>query len=144
MSTPERPAQGRSYAGDITPRQAWALLSDDSAATLVDVRTDAEWRFVGLPDLSGLGRDVVCIEWVDATGKLNENFARDLAARVPAGPVVLLCRSGQRSIGAAEAATAAGITPAYNVLDGFEGHLDAQGHRGGSGWRAAGLPWRQS
>ncbi|MGZ4527583.1 MAG: rhodanese-like domain-containing protein, partial [Mycobacterium sp.] len=58
-------------------------------------------------------------------------------------PVIFLCRSGQRSIGAAEAATAVGIAPAYNVLDGFEGHLDAHGHRGETGWRAIGLPWRQ-
>lgn len=133
-----------SYAGDITPQQAWAILTDNPAATLVDVRTEAEWRFVGLPDLSGLSREVVCIEWVDTAGKLNENFAGDLLERVPAGPVVLLCRSGNRSIPAAEAATAAGITPAYNVLDGFEGNLDEHGHRGGSGWRAVGLPWKQS
>ena len=59
-------------------------------------------------------------------------------------PVVFLCRSGNRSIGAAEAATEAGIAPSYNVLDGFEGNLDSDGHRGGTGWRAIGLPWRQS
>ena len=59
-------------------------------------------------------------------------------------PVVFLCRSGNRSIGAAEAATAAGIAPSYNMLDGFEGHLDETGHRGTTGWRAVGLPWKQS
>jgi rhodanese-related sulfurtransferase len=144
VSTPENPARRRSYAGDITPQQAWAILREDPAAALVDVRTEAEWRFVGVPDLSSLGRDVLCIEWVDVTGRPNANFARDLMAQVSAGPLVLLCRSGQRSIGAAEAATAAGITPAYNVLDGFEGQLDRLGHRGGTGWRAIGLPWKQS
>ncbi len=133
-----------SYAGDTTPQQAWELLSDNPAAVLVDVRTDAEWRFVGVPDLSGLGRDVVYLEWVDVAGKPNENFAADLTDRVPAGPVVFLCRSGNRSIPAAKTATAAGITPAYNVLDGFEGNLDEHGHRGGTGWRAIGLPWKQS
>jgi rhodanese-related sulfurtransferase len=133
-----------SYAGDITPQQAWELLGDNPAAVLVDVRTDAEWRFVGVPDLSSLGRDVVYIEWIDGTGRRNENFARDLVVRVAGGPVVFLCRSGNRSIPAAEAATAAGIAPAYNVLDGFEGHLDARGHRGATGWRAVGLPWKQS
>lgn len=133
-----------SYAGDITPQQAWAILSDDPAATLIDVRTDAEWRFVGLPDLSGLGRTVVCIEWVHSDGTPNADFAREVADRVPAGPAVFLCRSGNRSIPAAEIATALGITPSYNVLDGFEGQLDAQGHRGGTGWRAVGLPWAQS
>lgn len=144
MSTPERPVHRPGYAGDITPEQAWSILSDNPAATLVDVRTDAEWRFVGVPDLAGLHREVVYLEWVDVTGKPNENFTRDLLDRVAAGPVVLLCRSGNRSIPAAEAATAAGLTPAYNVLDGFEGNLDERGHRGASGWRAVGLPWKQS
>jgi rhodanese-related sulfurtransferase len=133
-----------SYAGDITPEQAWALLRDNPTATLIDVRTDAEWRFVGLPDLSGLDREVVCIEWVHSDGSPNVNFAHELAARVSAGPAVFLCRSGNRSIPAAETATAAGIAPSYNVLDGFEGQLDEHAHRGGSGWRAVGLPWQQS
>lgn len=135
------------YAGDITPQQAWELLSENPDAVLVDVRTDAEWRFVGVPDLSGLGRDVVYIEWNRADGTRNENFVDELLDRVPARddrPVVFLCRSGNRSIGAAEAATEVGIKPSYNVLDGFEGHLDQAGHRGGTGWRAIGLPWRQS
>ena len=138
-----------SYAGDITPQQAWQLLSDNPHAVLVDVRTDAEWRFVGVPDLSSLGRDVVYIEWNTAGGSRNANFVDELKERVqPAAvdqerPVIFLCRSGNRSIGAAEVATQLGITPAYNVLDGFEGHLDARGHRGESGWRAVGLPWKQ-
>ncbi|UCZ59960.1 rhodanese-like domain-containing protein [Mycolicibacterium phocaicum] len=136
-----------SYAGDITPQQAWELLSENPEAVLVDCRTDAEWRWVGVPDISSLGRDVVYIEWVSNDGKRNTGFVDDLlAAGVTPGerPVVFLCRSGNRSIGAAEAATAAGIGPSYNVLDGFEGHLDEQGHRGRSGWRAIGLPWVQS
>jgi len=136
-----------SYAGDITPLQAWKMLSDNPRAVLVDVRTDAEWRFVGVPDLSSIGRDVVYIEWNTTNGTHNENFAAELRDRIPPGdeerPVVFLCRSGNRSIGAAETATAAGITPAYNVLHGFEGHLDADGHRGETGWRADGLPWIQ-
>jgi len=138
-----------SYAGDITPVQAWKLLSDNPRAVLVDVRTDAEWRFVGVPDLSSLGREVVFIEWNTSDGRHNENFAGELRDRIaPAAadaerPVIFLCRSGQRSIGAAEAATATGITPSYNVLDGFEGHLNANGHRGETGWRAIGLPWKQ-
>jgi rhodanese-related sulfurtransferase len=146
-------AQGRSYAGDITPLEAWKLLSDNPQAVLVDVRTDAEWRFVGVPDLSSLGRAVVYIEWNTSDGKYNENFVAELRDRIPpsdtaaAGqgerPVVFLCRSGHRSIGAAEVATEAGIAPSYNVLDGFEGHLNAQGHRGETGWRATGLPWKQ-
>ncbi len=140
-----------SYAGDITPEQAWKLLSDNPAAVLVDCRTEAEWRFVGVADLASLDREVVYIEWNSTDGRRNENFVADLtsagvAADDDAGerPVIFLCRSGNRSIGAAEAATAAGIAPSYNVLDGFEGNLDESGHRGATGWRAIGLPWKQS
>ncbi len=140
-------ASEHSYAGDLTPEQAWKLLSENPETVLVDVRTDAEWRFVGVPDLAGLGRDVVYIEWNDTDGRPNENFVADLLEHVPAGgdrPVVFLCRSGNRSIGAAEAATKAGVSPSYNVLDGFEGQLDDHRHRGGRGWRAVGLPWTQT
>ncbi|ORW74377.1 sulfurtransferase [Mycobacterium riyadhense] len=123
------------------------MLSDNPEAVLVDVRTDAEWRFVGVPDLSSLGREVVFIEWSTSDGKHNDDFLDELKDRISAGqqerPVIFLCRSGNRSIGAAEVATAAGIAPSYNVLDGFEGHLNAQGHRGDDGWRAVGLPWKQ-
>lgn len=154
MSVPDRttappvpdasPAEG--YAGDITPRQAWDLLQRDPSAVLVDVRTDAEWRFVGIPDVSSTGREPVLTQWVDVAGRPNSSFVTELAAAgVTADrPVVFLCRSGARSIGAAQAATAAGLGPAYNVLEGFEGALDAAGHRGSDGWRAAGLPWTQS
>lgn len=136
-----------SYAGDITPEEAWRLLNENPDAVLVDVRTDAEWKWVGVPDLSGLGRQVVFIEWNRTDGTRNENFVAELqAAGVQPGerPVIFLCRSGNRSIGSAEAATAVGIGPSYNVLDGFEGQLDEQRHRGGNGWRALGLPWVQS
>jgi rhodanese-related sulfurtransferase len=135
------------YAGDITPEEAWKLLVDDSEAVLVDCRTSAEWRFVGVPDLDGLDREVVYVEWNTTDGKHNDAFVDELiASGVTPGqrPVIFLCRSGNRSIGAAEAATAAGIAPSFNVLDGFEGNLDAEGHRGGTGWKAVGLPWRQS
>jgi rhodanese-related sulfurtransferase len=136
-----------SYAGDITPLEAWKLLSDNPDAVLVDVRTDAEWRFVGVPDLSGLGREALFIEWNTSDGRHNDNFADELREQVDdAGadrPVIFLCRSGQRSIGAARAATEIGITPAYNVLEGFEGHGDAHGHGRETGWRATGLPWKR-
>ncbi|HKV18674.1 MAG TPA: rhodanese-like domain-containing protein [Mycobacterium sp.] len=135
------------YAGDITPEEAWKILNDDPQAVLVDCRTDAEWRFVGVPDLTELGREVVYIEWNRTDGSRNDGFVDDLvAAGVEPGdrPVVFLCRSGNRSIGAAEAATAAGIAPSYNVLDGFEGDLDDDKHRGRTGWKAVGLPWKQS
>ena len=67
-----------SYAGDITPLEAWKLLSDNPRAVLVDVRTDAEWRFVGVPDLASLGRDVVYIEWNKTDGARNERFLAEL------------------------------------------------------------------
>ncbi|MFN0141972.1 MAG: rhodanese-like domain-containing protein [Mycobacterium sp.] len=135
-----------SYAGDISPRDSWKLLSENVDAVLVDCRTKAEWTFVGVPELTTVGREVVFVEWNTAGGH-NDNFVTDLiAAGVTPGerPVIFLCRSGNRSIPAAQAATAAGIAPSYNMLDGFEGQLDAHGHRGGTGWRADGLPWKQS
>ncbi|MBH0778137.1 rhodanese-like domain-containing protein [Nocardia bovistercoris] len=137
-----------SYAGDITPSQAWEILRDNENAVLVDVRTEAEWRFVGVPDTSGIDRPTHLIEWVDSNGARNPRFAdqlgKALEGRGADAPVVFLCRSGQRSANAATIATQLGIAPSYNVVQGFEGGLDATGHRGGEGWRADGLPWRQS
>lgn len=130
----------------MTPQESWALLNENPDAVLVDVRTDAEWKWVGVPDLSSVGRQPVFVEWVRSNGQRNDSFVADLMAAGIVGqrPVIFLCRSGNRSIPAAESATAAGIGPAFNMLDGFEGQLDLQGHRGGTGWRAAGLPWKQS
>lgn len=136
-----------SYAGDLTPPEAWTLLQTDPEATLVDVRSEAEWAFVGLPDVTPLGKSVVTVAWNHwPDGTRNESFVDDLRAAgvTGTGPVVFLCRSGARSRAAATAATAAGIAPAYNVSEGFEGDLDEDGHRGRNGWRASGLPWRQS
>lgn len=123
------------------------MLSENPDAALVDVRTEAEWRFVGVPDTSSLGRGAVPIEWNHTDGSHNDGFVADMvAAGLAPGdrPVIFLCRSGARSVAAAEAATAAGFTASYNVLDGFEGNLDDDKHRGGTGWRAVGLPWVQS
>ena len=138
------------YAGDLTAAQAWELLATDERALLVDVRTEAEWRFVGVPDVAELGRPAAFIEWTRyPTGAVNPDFLAELAtAGLAPGderPIVFLCRSGARSVAAAQVATAAGLGPAYNVLEGFEGPPDAAGHRGAAGgWRAAGLPWRQT
>ncbi|WP_063038504.1 rhodanese-like domain-containing protein [Nocardia grenadensis] len=136
------------YAGDIGPQQAWDLLTGNPDAVLVDVRTEAEWKFVGIPDTSSIAKPTLLVEWVDGTGTRNTEFLDQLRGALsdhPAdAPVLFLCRSGQRSAHAADAATAAGIAPSYNISDGFEGPLDELGHRGGAGWRAHGLPWRQS
>lgn len=136
------------YAGDLSPEEAWDLLLREPSAVLVDVRTEAEWRFTGVPDTSDTGREPVFIEWINyPDGARNPRFVEQLreAGIGPetGAPIVFLCRSGQRSIGAAIAATAVGMGPAYNILDGFEGAPDEDSHRGVQGWKAAGLPWRQ-
>lgn len=135
------------YAGDIDARQAWDRLAGDPDAVLVDVRTRAEWSYVGLPDLASVGREVAKIEWQSwPSMDVNENFVAELVALAPEknAPVLFVCRSGVRSIAAAVTATAAGWTGAYNVTGGFEGPHDGQRHRGTvDGWKAAGLPWTQ-
>jgi rhodanese-related sulfurtransferase len=136
-----------SYAGDVTPTQAWELLENDENTVLVDCRTSAEWNFVGVPDLEILEKRTVFVEWTTfPSGAPNPRFVDDLrdAGIRDDNRVLFICRSGHRSIGAAEAATAAGIVQSYNVLDGFEGGLDENDHRGSAGWRADNLPWRQS
>ncbi|ROP45764.1 rhodanese-related sulfurtransferase [Pseudokineococcus lusitanus] len=141
-----RPPADGSYAGDLTPTEAWELLGADERAVLVDVRTDAEWAYVGVPDPSSVGRPLLTVEWQHfPTGERNPSFLAELvdAGVAEGAPLVFLCRSGVRSVGAAQAATTAGLGPAYNVLDGFEGPTDEAGHRGSRGWRADGLPWRQ-
>ena len=100
-----------SYAGDVTPEQAWTVLRDEPGAVLVDVRTRAEWSYVGLPDLADLGKEVVLVEWQTyPDGAVNGRFVAELeAAGVPKeAPVYFLCRSGVRSVAAAEAATRGG------------------------------------
>ena len=134
------------YAGDVSPSEAFAGLQAEDDAVLVDVRTAAEWSYVGLPDLSQIGKGVVFVEWQRfPDGTLNEGFVGQLReAGVGEGvPVYFLCRSGVRSAAAAKAVTAAGLGPAFNVVDGFEGPLGQGGHRDVAGWKVAGLPWRQ-
>ncbi len=138
---------GAGHAGDLEPRQAWDRLAADPDAVLVDVRTRAEWSFVGVPDLREVAREVLTVEWTTfPDGERNPAFLDELRAAgvAPGAPLLFLCRSGARSAAAAEAATAAGLGPAYNVSDGFEGPVDARGHRAVAGWKASGLPWRQS
>lgn len=136
------------YAGDISAKDAWALLESTPEAVLVDVRTDAEWAFVGLPDLGALHKTVMKISWQRYPAMaIDAEFAGHLKAAgvPPTAPVLFLCRSGARSRSAAIAATQAGYAQAFNVAGGFEGDLDGARHRGHvSGWKAAGLPWVQS
>jgi rhodanese-related sulfurtransferase len=132
---------------DIGPAETWQALREDPEAVLIDVRTDAEWNFVGLPDLSEAGKQVLLIPWqVYPTMQLNGGFAEDLkrAGLTPDHKLFFICRSGARSQSAGQAARAAGFGHAFNVADGFEGPVDAGGHRGTvAGWKAEGLPWRQ-
>lgn len=137
------------YAGDISPAEAWALLEKDPKARLVDVRTTAEWNYVGLPDLSTVGRETVLVEWqAFPTMRVNPSFvaeAERAAATAKDAPVMFLCRSGVRSRAAAIAMTAAGYSRAYNIAGGFEGDPDGERHRGTkNGWKASGLPWKQT
>ncbi|MEM9683138.1 MAG: rhodanese-like domain-containing protein [Pseudomonadota bacterium] len=138
---------GDGYAGDILPKEAWEMLRNDETACLIDVRTDAEWRYVGLPDLGELGKKTYCICWqLFPDNRLNEGFTEQVAAGgvKPHQTVLLLCRSGVRSMHAAIALTAAGFERCYNVAEGFEGDKDPSGHRGTvGGWKVAGLPWGQ-
>ena len=135
------------YAGDLPPRQAWDLLASDPDAVLVDVRTSAEWQWVGGADLSELGKRTLGVEWMMSSGEPNPRFLEQLgeAGVAPEAPVLFLCRSGHRSAAAASLATASGYVAAYNVAEGFEGDPDGDGHRGNvNGWKVAGLAWRQS
>jgi rhodanese-related sulfurtransferase len=135
-----------SYAGDVQPEAAVAALQGDATAVLVDVRTRAEWTYVGLPEVSPPDQGPVLVEWQGfPDGRVNDRFVDELreAGVTPGTPLYFLCRSGVRSVAAAEAATAAGLGPAYNILHGFEGPLDEQGRRTVAGWKNAGLPWRQ-
>jgi len=140
------------YAGDLQASEAWDLLKARSDAQLVDVRTAPEWSFVGLPDLSSLSREVHRIEWQrypemtvnpDFTAAVGQAMAR--IGVTPEAPLIFLCRSGVRSRSAAMAMTQAGCAKAFNVAGGFEGDLDPERHRGRTnGWKASGLPWRQT
>jgi len=138
------------YAGDLTPRQSWDLLSQQPEGQLVDVRTEAEWNFVGVPDLGPLARRVVFCEWQRFPAGSNPGFVDEVIESLKrtnyrkGAPLLLLCRSGARSRAAAIALNAAGYGPCFNVKDGFEGALDAERHRAAAGWKAEGLPWVQT
>ena len=133
-------ALGLPYAGALTPQEAFDLLRLAPGARLVDVRTRAEWDWVGrVPG-------AVEIEWNQYPGGVrNPHFLAELKRQVePGAPVLFLCRSGGRSDGAARLASEAGYGTCYNILEGFEGNKDANGRRNTTGgWRYSGLPWHQ-
>ena len=132
---------------DVSPQQTWEALASRPEAALCDVRTEAEWTFVGLPDLAELAKEVSLIPWqVYPSMAHNPGFVAQLAEAglTPEHRIFFLCRTGGRSRAAALAAEAAGFPYCYNVADGFEGPVDPAGHRGTvAGWKASDLPWRQ-
>lgn len=136
---------------EITPQQAHALLARKPNALFVDVRSHMEYLFIGHP----VG--AIHIPWIDEPDwKINPNFVREIRQLVLGGtshdgygshhnvPVVLICRSGKRSLEAGNLLVKQGFTEVYNIKDGFEGELDEQHHRSSlAGWRYEGLPWEQ-
>jgi rhodanese-related sulfurtransferase len=142
---------GDGHIQAVSVDDAWARLKSDAGSVLIDVRTIAEWAYVGLPDLSSVGKRPVLVEWQGFPGdRLNTAFVERLTeALTPIGAnreseLLFICRSGSRSLKAAQAMAAAGYTHCRNVADGFEGPLDPERHRGQlAGWKARGLPWTQ-
>ncbi|MFA5899027.1 MAG: rhodanese-like domain-containing protein [Hyphomicrobium sp.] len=136
---------------DVPVDETWARLTQDAGAVLIDVRTRAEWTFVGLPDLSAIGKRVLTVEWQTyPDSKIDAGFAErmtkalDAAGATKENELFFICRSGARSLLAAEAMAHAGYRRCMNVADGFEGPLDPDRHRGQvAGWKAAGLAWVQ-
>lgn len=136
---------------EVPVREAWKRLSANKASQLIDVRTRAEWAFVGVPDLSEIGRQPILIEWQTfPENRVDPNFNERLSSALQAAGVskdtelLFICRSGGRSLMAARVMAAAGYSRCRNVTHGFEGSLDPSRHRGGlGGWKADGLPWVQ-
>lgn len=140
--------------GEVDPDEAWRILSSVGTARLIDVRTRAEWSFVGVPDIGETGAEPLFVEWSSFPDmSKNTAFAAQIEQAIGpegSGPLLFICRSGARSLSAAHAVAdhyaAKGIeVTCVNVAEGFEGDLDATGHRGSqNGWKARGLAWRQS
>lgn len=136
---------------DVPADETWARLKTDAGAVLIDVRTRAEWTFVGLPDLGTLNKRVLTVEWQTfPDNRVDPEFVEKLSGLLEGAGVskdaelFFVCRSGARSRAAAVAMADAGYSHCRNVEDGFEGPLDPTQKRGQvAGWKAAGLPWRQ-
>ena len=135
------------YAGDITSIEAWEILRNDKSSLLIDVRSEAEWAYVGVTDLVSINKEAATIEWKSFPNMtINPNFVNQVRNICISPEVIIfsLCRSGQRSIATSRALTEAGFKNCYNVLEGFEGDKDSKEHRGHSGgWKFYGLPWKQ-
>jgi len=132
------------YKGDVNPEIAFEALTSKPGSVLIDVRTSAEWAFVGVPAVERL----LTVSWqVFPAMQVNGNFVQSVreAGIGEDADIYCICRSGARSAAAATALTQAGFANCYNVAEGFEGDLDGERHRGRkNGWKARGLPWMQS
>ena len=145
-------SQSQAYAGDVSPGEAFEMLSKESKSVLVDVRTQAEWQFVGVPDLSPIGKTAVLQSWQTYPSmSVAPDFAATLSTELskrgaaPDTPILFLCRSGARSRSAAAEMTRTGWSRCFNVSEGFEGDLDSARRRAtGGGWKARGMPWVQT
>ena len=137
-----------SYSGDVAPVEAWSALISNPQAQLIDVRTQAEWAFSGVPSLDSINKTLKTISWKHYPNyDLNPRFTAQLEAAVPdkTTPLYFLCKTGGRSADAAIAATQAGYLYCYNVEGGFEGDINTNHQRGQvNGWKAARLPWQQA
>ena len=143
-----------SPVGEVNPDEAWQILSGDNTAQLIDVRTRAEWGYVGVPDLGEIGQKTAFVEWAAFPDmSVNPRFVAEVMEAIgdeTPKSFLFLCRSGVRSLRAAYAVAEhlaqIGVdAECLNVAEGFEGDLNAQGHRGDiNGWKARGLAWRQS
>jgi len=143
-----------SVVAEVLPHEAWEILKTEPNTVLVDVRTKAEWSYVGTPDLESLNKQAIRIEWLafpemsvnpEFTGELFSQFGD----RFP-DQIFFVCRSGVRSLDAAEyvadvIAEIGRSTVCVNVAEGFEGDLNSDKHRGAlNGWKTRGLPWKQT
>ncbi len=130
---------------NVAPKKVWEALVSHPEAKLVDVRTDMEWAQIGVPDLTGAGKEPAKISLqVAPTMQVNPGFVDEMKAAgiTPEDHIYFLCRSGVRSLAAANAAAAAGFPHVYNITDGFEGPPNGQGVRGQlAGWQSDKLPW---
>jgi rhodanese-related sulfurtransferase len=135
---------------NVPAQSAWEGLSAHPKSQLIDVRTQAEWTFVGVADLDAIGRQTILVEWLRyPDNRLNDGFVSECRAQLESHgantetSLYFICRSGARSLSAASAMYSAGYTFCYNIAEGFEGPLDTRRRRGIRGWKADGLPWIQ-
>jgi len=126
---------------------SFQLLKEDKKSYLIDVRTQAEWDFVGVPDLSSINKKTIFISWkLYPDMKINHNFGNEIIHSIinKNDPIFFLCRSGNRSFKAAEYSITLGYTQCINISDGFEGNKDSYNHRATSnGWKFNQLSWTQ-